>query len=176
MLNSIIRIAGITYESVVDGPGLRSTVFFQGCPHACKGCHNPETWAPEGGQEIVVQDLLKKLKLNPLTTGVTFSGGEPFNQAIAAAEVGCFLQEQSINLWVYTGYNWEYLLDNISHSGFDSLLKVTDVLVDGPFQKQHQTLQLPFRGSSNQRIIRVPESLKAGAIVLWQPTTITINS
>jgi anaerobic ribonucleoside-triphosphate reductase activating protein len=175
MLNSTVRIAGITTESVVDGPGLRSTVFFQGCPHACEGCQNPETWAPGGGQEIVLQDLLTKLKLNPLITGVTFSGGEPFSQAIAAAELGCFLKELGINLWVYTGYIWEYLLDNLSHSGFEALLKVTDVLIDGPFQNQHKALQLPFKGSSNQRIIRVPESLKAGVIVHWQPTTIIIN-
>jgi anaerobic ribonucleoside-triphosphate reductase activating protein len=175
MINTTVRIAGITTESVVDGPGLRGTVFFQGCPHACEGCHNPETWDPGGGQEIKLEDLLAKLKINPLTTGVTFSGGEPFYQAIAAAELGSFLKEQGLNLWVYTGYLWEYLLENMNHSGFSALLQVTDVLVDGPFQYPHKTLQLPFRGSSNQRLIKVSESLKAGVIVYWQPTVITIN-
>ena len=168
MLNSTVRIAGITTESVVDGPGLRSTVFFQGCPHACEGCHNPETWNPDGGQEVTLRDLLTKLKLNPLIAGVTFSGGEPFYQASVAAELGRLLQEQGFNLWVYTGYTWEYLLDNISYSGFSTLLKVTDVLVDSPFQKQDKALQLPFKGSSNQRIIKVSESLKAGAIIQWR--------
>jgi anaerobic ribonucleoside-triphosphate reductase activating protein len=175
MLNLTARIAGIVTESVVDGPGLRNTIFFQGCPHACEGCHNPETWDLAGGQEIALKDLFSMLKLNPLLAGVTFSGGEPFYQAVAAAELGRLLKEQGFNLWVYTGYRWEYLLENISHSGFSALLKVIDVLVDSPFQKQHQTLQLPFRGSSNQRIIRVSESLKTGVIVHWQPTTITIN-
>ena len=80
MLSTTVRIAGISTESVVDGPGLRSTVFFQGCPHACEGCHNPETWDPSRGQEVTLKDLLAKLKLNPLTTGVTFSGGEPFTK------------------------------------------------------------------------------------------------
>lgn len=175
MLNSTIRIAGITNDSVVDGPGLRSTVFFQGCPHACEGCHNPETWDPDGGQQIVLQDLVAKLKLNPLTTGVTFSGGEPFLQAPAAAEFGSFLKGQGCDLWVYTGYTWEYLLANSDDLGVSALLKVTDVLVDGPFQIQNKNLQLPFRGSNNQRLIKVSESMKAGVIVQWQPTVITIN-
>jgi anaerobic ribonucleoside-triphosphate reductase activating protein len=176
MLNANIRIAGIATESVVDGPGLRSTVFFQGCSHACPDCHNPETWDPSGGQLITCRDLLGKLKLNPLTAGVTFSGGEPFLQAVAAAELGKFLKQQGLSLWVYTGYVWEYLLTNSGNPGFGALLEVTDVLVDGPFQKKYRDLQLAFRGSSNQRLIKVSESLKTGAIVEWQPTAVIINS
>jgi anaerobic ribonucleoside-triphosphate reductase activating protein len=175
MLDSIVRIAGIATESVVDGPGLRSTIFFQGCPHACEGCHNPETWDPEGGQSIVLSDLVAKLKLNPLITGITLSGGEPFLQAVAAAEVGDFLKKQGCDLWVYTGYTWEYLLANLNNAGFSDLLKLTDVLVDGPFQSQYKNLKLPFRGSSNQRLIKVAESMKCGVIVQWQPTVISIK-
>jgi anaerobic ribonucleoside-triphosphate reductase activating protein len=175
MLNSTVRIAGVTNESVVDGPGLRSTVFFQGCPHACEGCHNPETWDPTGGQVVTLKDLLVQLKLDPLTAGVTFSGGEPFGQAVSAAELGGLLKNMGFNLWVYTGYDWEYLLDNSNHSSYRELLKVTDILVDGPFQHQYKKLTLPFRGSSNQRIIKVQESFKSGAIVHWLPKAITIN-
>ncbi|HBF39261.1 MAG TPA: anaerobic ribonucleoside-triphosphate reductase activating protein [Firmicutes bacterium] len=170
MLDSMIRIAGIANESVVDGPGLRSTIFFQGCRHGCKGCHNPETWDPEGGSPVRLRDLIPKLRLNPLITGVTFSGGEPFLQAIAAAELGCFLKEQGLNLWVYTGYKWEYLLKNSMSSGFNELLNIADVLVDGPFQIENKSLQLPFRGSGNQRLIQVSESIKTGEIIQWQPT------
>jgi anaerobic ribonucleoside-triphosphate reductase activating protein len=175
MLNSTVRIAGITTESVVDGPGLRSTVFFQGCPHACANCHNPETWDPGGGRQLTLQELASKLKLNPLIAGVTFSGGEPFLQASAAAKFGSYLKERGYGLWVYTGYTWEYLLANSDDVGCNALLDVTDVLVDGPFQNQYKQLQLPFRGSSNQRLIRVPESIKAGVIIEWQPTVITVN-
>ncbi|HYH04502.1 MAG TPA: 4Fe-4S cluster-binding domain-containing protein, partial [Bacillota bacterium] len=83
-----LRIAGIAHESVVDGPGIRTSVFFQGCLHACPGCHNPQTWSRDGGSEYTVAELLTELKLTPLISGVTFSGGEPFLQAKAAAGLG----------------------------------------------------------------------------------------
>jgi len=169
MLNSIVQIAGIISESVVDGPGLRSTIFFQGCDHACKDCHNPETWDPKGGTSMLLQDLVSKLGLNPLITGVTFSGGDPFFQATVAAELGCFLKDQGLNLWVYTGYTWEYLLNHSENAGFRALLDVTDVLVDGPFQIEKKSLKLPFRGSSNQRLINVSKSIQTGVVVEWQP-------
>ncbi len=171
MFNSVAQIAGIVHESVVDGPGLRTTIFFQGCDHACKGCHNPETWDPRGGSSIQLRDLISKLRLNPLISGVTFSGGDPFFQATVAAELGCFLKGQGLNLWVYTGYTWEYLLSHYVNTGFSALLDVTDVLVDGPFQIENKSLKLPFRGSGNQRLINVPESVRTGTIIQWQPTT-----
>ncbi len=170
MFNLIAQIAGIVNESVVDGPGLRTTIFFQGCDHACKDCHNPETWDPTGGMSIQLRDLIPKLRLNPLISGITFSGGDPFFQATVAAELGCFLKEQGLNLWVYTGYTWEYLLNHSNNAGFSALLNVTDVLVDGPFQIENKSLKLPFRGSSNQRLINVYESIKTGVLVEWQPT------
>ncbi len=168
MYEFTMRIAGIAYESVVDGPGLRNTVFFQGCPHACPGCHNPETWDPAAGLEYSLQNLLAALKLNPLISGVTFSGGEPFLQAEAAAQLGEIIKAQGLNLWVYTGYTWEYLLQSKNSKGFNALLKTADVLIDGPFIDEHKSLNLPFRGSANQRIIRVKESVAAGTIVSWR--------
>jgi len=166
----LLRIAGVTTESVVDGPGIRSTVFFQGCPHACSGCHNPDTWSLDGGKEIQLEALLKLLKINPLVSGVTFSGGEPFQQAPVAVTLGKRLRELGLNLWVYTGYTWEYLLTNFDRPGYKELLKLTEVLVDGPFIREKQDLSLLFRGSANQRLIKVQESLAKGVVVPWQPS------
>lgn len=164
-----VRIAGVATDSVVDGPGIRSVVFFQGCPHQCPGCHNPETWRPDGGSEISLPELVRRLNLNPLVAGVTFSGGEPFLQAPAAAELGKYLREQGLSLWVYTGYTWEDLLTKIYRPGYKELLEITEVLIDGPFIREEADLRLLFRGSANQRMIRVVESLDAGTIIPWRP-------
>lgn len=166
----VVRVAGITNESVVDGPGIRSTIFFQGCPHACPGCHNPETWSSEGGKELKIEDLIKFLAINPLVSGVTFSGGEPFQQAPAAAVLGRRLLEMGLNLWVYTGYTWEALLVNLDRPGYQELLELTEVLIDGPFIREKRDLGLLFRGSTNQRLINVQESLTKGMVVTWQPS------
>lgn len=171
MEDQILRIAGISYESVVDGPGIRTTVFFQGCPHACPECHNPQTWDIGGGFEITMGELIPKLKLNPLISGVTFSGGEPFLQAIAAAECALYLKGLGLDLWVYTGYTWEYLLSNPGVTGVKKLLESADVIVDGPFLKELKT-SLTFRGSSNQRFINVRSSLDSGKVVEWQPISL----
>lgn len=162
------RIAGVTTESVVDGPGIRSTIFFQGCPHACPGCHNPETWRDDGGMEISRSELIGLLKINPLVKGVTFSGGEPFQQAPFAAALGGYLRELGLDLWVYTGFTWDSILTNLNRPGYQELLKITNVLVDGPFIREQQDLALLFRGSANQRLIKASESLAKGEIVLWQ--------
>lgn len=164
----VARIAGVTTESIVDGPGIRGTIFFQGCPHACPGCHNLETWRNDGGKEIVISDIIGLLNLNPLVTGVTFSGGEPFQQAPAAAALGKLLRELGLNLWVYTGYTWEFLLNNLNRPGYQELLNLAEVLVDGPFVLEQRDLSLLFRGSANQRLIKVAESLDLGKIVLWR--------
>lgn len=177
MLDSTkVRIAGIAHESVVDGPGLRSTVFFQGCPHGCFGCHNPETWDRAAGYELSGSQLFEQLKINPLLSGITFSGGEPFLQAAAAAEVGRKIKQTGLNLWVYTGYTWEYLMNHLQREGFKDLLAVTDILVDGPFISRFKS-SLQFRGSNNQRMIRVSESLTAGAVIPWVgPDLVKISS
>ncbi len=175
MSTALFRVSGIAVESVVDGSGLRCTIFFQGCTHACPGCHNPETWARDGGQLVTLSELLPRLKLNPLIDGVTFSGGEPFLQAPAAACLGQYLKSLGLNLWVYTGYTWETLLQNLNLPGYKELLNLTDILVDGPFQSEAKVAGLTFRGSANQRIIKVPESLKSNEVVLWQPTQVVIG-
>ncbi|MGE5606269.1 MAG: anaerobic ribonucleoside-triphosphate reductase activating protein [Bacteroidota bacterium] len=164
-----VRIAGIATESVVDGPGIRNTIFFQGCPHACPGCHNPETWRFDGGEEISLTDLYRLLDLNPLVTGVTFSGGEPFQQAPLVAVLGNHLRMSGLSVWVYTGFTWEFLMANLDRPGYKELLEVAEVLIDGPFIQEQRDLSLLFRGSTNQRLIKVTESMASGRIVLWQP-------
>ncbi len=164
-----VRIAGIVHESVTDGPGLRTTLFFQGCPHACRGCHNPQTWSFSGGQIYDLETWMAGLAINPIVSGATFSGGEPFAQAEAAARIAAYVRSRRMNLWVYTGYVWETLLTRLEAPGYADLLNRTDVLVDGPYQQENRSLSLPFRGSSNQRLIRVQESLQTGQVVEWRP-------
>lgn len=159
-----LRIAGVVRESVVDGPGLRYVIFAQGCPHHCKGCHNPETWDPAGGYEITAAELLADIGRNPLIAGVTFSGGEPFAQAGAFAALGQALREKGYNIVTYTGYTYEEL-QTMAEKGVRDLLAVTDILIDGPFVLAERDLTLPFRGSKNQRIINVRASRAAGTLV-----------
>ncbi len=169
------RIAGVATESVVDGPGFRSTVFFQGCSHQCPGCHNPGTWDPVGGLEITLPKLIDLLKLNPMISGVTFSGGEPFWQAPAAAALAGYLKPKGLNIWVYTGYTWEELLSSVDAPGYKDLLHYADVVVDGPFLREKRDPTLIFRGSSNQRFILVSESYQMGTIITWEPQRIQIR-
>ena len=105
-----MRIANTVSDSIVDGPGLRFTVFTQGCPHRCPGCHNPDTHDPAGGREAAVEELAEKLLSNPLTDGLTLSGGEPFCQAEDCARLAAIAREKGLNVWVYTGYTYERLI------------------------------------------------------------------
>lgn len=146
-----IRIAGIQDDSVVDGEGIRMTVFGQGCPHHCKGCHNPATWNSAGGYITTTEEILKQYKNNPLLDGMTFSGGEPFMQPFAFIELADRVHEIGGNIWCYTGFT----LEELTKHGFGPhklLLDKIDVLVDGEFVEGLRDLTLQFRGSCNQRI------------------------
>lgn len=166
-----LRLYGTVQDSIVDGPGLRYAVFVQGCPHACPGCHNPESQPVEGGEVHSVQEVLADIRKNPLVQGVTLSGGEPFQQAAACAELAEALKAEGYSVWTYTGGLFEDLMAN---GGEDAqrLIRSTDVLVDGPFVEALRSLDLKWCGSSNQRLIDVPKSLAAGSVVLWQPDTV----
>lgn len=155
-----IRISGIVNDSIVDGPGFRLAVFTQGCPHHCAGCHNPQTHDFEGGREIDTQEIIEKLRGNPLLDGITLSGGEPFCQCAACAELASAAHALGLNVWAYSGYTYEQLLAGDAEQR--ALLAETDVLVDGPFVLPQRTLELRFRGSSNQRLIDVKASAAAG--------------
>ena len=158
-----LRISGIEPASIVDGPGIRYVIFVQGCPHGCAGCHNPQTHDFKGGQEQATEQIMDEIRRNPLLSGVTFSGGEPFCQPEALAELGREIKRTGLNLICYSGYTFEELL---ARSGTEpavlELLKLTDILIDGRFVLEEKSLMLKFRGSRNQRILDVPASLEAG--------------
>ena len=164
-----LKIAGLVNDSIVDGPGIRYTVFVQGCPHHCKGCHNPQTWDFSGGKFMSAEEIFENIKKNPLLDGVTFSGGEPFCQCAALCELADMIisyRENKLNIMAYTGYEFEYLLENAdSKNGYLKLLKRLDYLVDGPFVEAKKSYELKFMGSSNQRFIDVKASLAAGHAV-----------
>jgi len=158
-----MRIAGKVHDSIVDGPGLRYVVFTQGCDRYCDGCHNPETWDINGGSDIPVNDIINEMLSNPLTDGLTLTGGEPFLQAADCAGLAAAARDRGLNVWVYTGKTFEELLEEAElKPAVQQLLTLTDVLVDGMFIKSERTLSLKWRGSRNQRVLDVKQSLKAG--------------
>lgn len=163
----LIRLAGLVPESFVDGPGIRFTVFVQGCPHRCEGCQNPETHDFEGGRLADVDKLFNKIISNPLISGVTFSGGEPFCQPEPLNYLAGLLKEKGYHLMSYTGYTFEELTAMSERNpNVKELLEKLDLLVDGRFELSQRSLELKFKGSRNQRIIDVPESLRAGKAVI----------
>ena len=162
----LIRLAGLVPESFVDGPGIRFTVFTQGCPHNCKGCHNPETHDFAGGRLADTDKIYNKIKQYPLVKGVTYSGGDPFCQPEPLYDLSVKLRADGYHIMSYTGWTFEQLLKKSATEEFvGKLLGQLDLLVDGPFVLAERTLELPFRGSRNQRIIDVPKSLEAGEAV-----------
>ena len=163
----LIRLAGVERESVVDGPGLRGVVFFQGCPHQCPGCHNPETWNPDGGSQKTVEEVWRMLRYNPLLSGITISGGEPLLQPAGALALARKTREAGGNVMIYTGFLWEEIIKWHSPQ-INALLRETFLLVDGPFLEAEKDPALLFRGSRNQRLIDVQASLAGGAPVLWR--------
>ena len=149
-----VRLAGIVDESVVDGPGLRLVVFAQGCPHRCPGCHNPHTWGFDGGAEVDINRILLRAEANPILSGFTLSGGEPFAQAPGFACMAQEARRRGLSVLTYTGYTWEQLVDSPA-PGVRDLLLATDILIDGPFVQALADPCLAYRGSRNQRIIRM---------------------
>ena len=160
----MLNLSGLISDSIVDGPGIRTTIFSQGCPHHCPGCHNPETWEFGCGTDMEEERLVEIVRSNPLCRGVTFSGGEPFAQAAGFARLAKLLKEKGYEVASYTGYTFEQLLNGTP--GQRQLLSSIDVLIDGPFLQEEKSLELNFRGSKNQRILDVPASLQAGKAVL----------
>jgi anaerobic ribonucleoside-triphosphate reductase activating protein len=163
-----ILLAGFAKESIVDGLGLRYTVFAQGCGHKCKNCHNPGTHARDGGKQYDITEIVSDIMENPLLDGVTFSGGEPFLQA---NEFFALVKEikknvnrgAEFNTWCYSGFTFEELLKKPEAK---DLLGEIDVLVDGRFVEKLKSCELKFRGSGNQRIIDCAKSLETGEVVL----------
>ena len=161
-----IRLAAeCTVDSIVDGPGLRTTIWTQGCKHNCEGRHNKTTHDMAGGFEMDIDELVTFIKQQELQSGVTLSGGDPFYQPTALLELTNKLKKNNVNIWCYTGFVFEDLMkDDICQQ----VLKNINVLVDGPFIIAKKSLALLFKGSENQRLIDVQSSLKKNEIVLYE--------
>ena len=164
-----MRIAGLVQDSIVDGPGFRFVVFVQGCLMHCEGCHNPETWDPNGGTSSSEGEIISEMLSNKLTDGLTLSGGEPFLQPAQCVKIASAAKENGLNVWTYSGYTFEEILIMAdSNPDVDRLLNLTDVLIEGRFINEQRALALKWRGSKNQRVLDVPESLAAGAAINLQ--------
>ena len=161
----MIRVLDIIEDTMVDGPGFRTSIYCAGCRHACKGCHNPQSWDFKGGREMTTEELMRIIVADPYAN-VTFSGGDPMYQCDGFSELARAIHAQTNkDIWCYTGFTYEQLITRAQRE----LLYELDVLVDGPFIESLRDTDLLFRGSNNQRLIDVQKSLYAGEVVLWQP-------
>ena len=161
---SKIRVSGLIGESIVDGPGFRYAIFAQGCTHHCEGCHNPQTHDLYGGYEVEIDQILKELDSNPLLDGITLTGGEPLLQAEQLMPLVEQVKARGLSIVVYSGFLFEEIMKN---EGFVRLILKCDILIDGKFELDKRSLDLLYRGSSNQRIIDIPKSMETGKITLW---------
>ena len=162
-----LAIPEIQEDSIVDGEGIRSVIWFQGCNHKCFNCQNPETWDFEGGTKVAIEDVKKQIRELEFQQGITFSGGDPLYQLDPFIELAKYVHECNMDVWVYTGYTYEELLKlNEEDNRYMEALKEIDVLVDGPFINSLKSFAVKFRGSSNQRIIDVKKSLEKNETIL----------
>ena len=161
-----MKIYGLVQDSIVDGPGFRFSCFVQGCPHHCPGCHNPDSHDSAGGTEMTTDEVITQMLSNPLTDGLTLTGGEPFAQAEDCLTLARAAHANRLNVWSYSGWTFEQLLSEGTDAQ-KALLREIDVLVDGPFILAERSLTLNWRGSRNQRVIDVQASLTAGDAVLY---------
>ncbi|NLK21769.1 MAG: anaerobic ribonucleoside-triphosphate reductase activating protein [Epulopiscium sp.] len=157
----------LTKDSIVDGPGLRTVLWTQGCIHHCKGCHNPKTHPLNGGFETTTEEIIKEIKTIKLQRGISFSGGDPFIQSEACYEIAKFCHFIGWDVWAYTGYTYEEILQ-ANNPLWNKFLGQINVLIDGRFILKKKDLTLLYRGSSNQRLIDVYLSKKLNKAVFWK--------
>lgn len=157
-----MRILRILKGTTVDGPGFRTSVYFAGCAHHCAGCHNPDSWDFTGGEDTSIDQLMETVEEEDFD--VTLSGGDPLYQPEDVAELCRRVARLGHTVWIYTGFTWEEIL---SDPRLLDAVRHAEVVVDSPFIESLLDRDLLFRGSSNQRLIRVSESLTTGKIVLW---------
>ncbi len=165
-----VRLAApIQKDSIVDGAGIRSVIWFQGCNHNCYGCHNPETHDFNGGILYNIDDIKNEIRGLESQSGITFSGGDPFFQPEAFLELVKVTKECGMNVWAYTGYTYEQLGELAKKNAIIAeLLQYIDVLVDGKFILKLRSLECKFRGSSNQRLIDMNKTREKKEIVLYE--------
>lgn len=158
-----LRLYGTVNDSIVDGPGLRYAVFTQGCPHHCLGCHNPDSHDLEGGYLKEIDEICEEIAHNPLLDGVTLTGGEPFLQAEALIDLVKKIKQTGLHMMIYSGYTYEEIL-SLGEQAI-TLLSLCDTLVDGRFRLDLRSLDLFYKGSSNQRILNIQKTMKLNQIV-----------
>ncbi|MCL2224074.1 MAG: radical SAM protein [Defluviitaleaceae bacterium] len=165
-----MRISGITYESLVDGPGIRVVIFVQGCDLGCPDCHNPDSHSRTGGREHTIREVIRMMKKpgvrRKMIKGVTFSGGEPFMQAGDLAQIAFEAKRIGWDVTTFTGHLYEELKSR-DDADIHALLDLTDYLIDGPYLKEERDLNLKFRGSANQRLIDMNATRKHGRVKLF---------
>lgn len=163
-----VRLAGeIQPDSIVDGDGIRTVIWFQGCKHNCFGCHNPQSHDMNGGFEVELEDIFKEIDNLKYQNGITLSGGDPFFQPEAAAEIAKYAHQKGYNVWSYSGFTYEQLLKlSKTNKGIEDLLNNIDVLIDGRFELEKKSFECKYRGSSNQRVIDLNETRKQKELVL----------
>lgn len=166
-----LQIAGFLDNSLTNGEGLRAVVFVSGCNHRCSGCHNEIMQDFAYGDKVLMEKVLQRIENNiPVIKGVTFSGGEPFEQAEALSQLASSIKKLGLNIWCYTGFTFEEIINNISNNNqWIELLYKIDVLVDGRFEESRKDSKLKYKGSSNQRIIDVKRSLEKSEVILFIP-------
>ncbi len=151
-----LNIINVFPETIADGYGLRYAIYLAGCRHACPGCHNPESWSPQAGEpftQAILSRIIDEINQDTLLDGITLSGGDPFYNPEALLELLVMLKRATRqNIWCYTGFTYEAL---ISQAITRDCLRYIDTLVDGPFVQRLYDPSLPFRGSSNQRILHL---------------------
>lgn len=162
-----IRLAAdLQTDSIVDGKGIRTVIWTQGCSHNCPSCHNPSTHDFNGGELVELDDVIDAIENLQGQDGVTFSGGDPMFQARECSILAKKVHELGMNVWAYTGFTYEELLNKGSEDILEFLNEI-DVLIDGKFEIDKKSMDLEFRGSSNQRIIDVPKSLENHEVILY---------
>lgn len=166
----MIQVLAIVEDTMVDGPGFRTSIYCAGCRHNCKGCHNPQSWDFTGGQAMTTDEVMRVIEADPYAN-VTFSGGDPMYQPEGFSELARAIRERTTKtIWCYTGFTYEVLMNNPRQR---ALVELLDVLVDGPFVRAQRDESLLFRGSRNQRLIDVQASIRARRIVEWRPAEIS---
>jgi anaerobic ribonucleoside-triphosphate reductase activating protein len=163
MDSPILRLAGTDRYSDNDGPGLRYVIFLQGCSRNCKGCHNPKSHDYSGGVAVSTDKILREIESLEYIQGITFSGGEPLDQTVALLPLLIQLKQKDYNICLYTGYTYEEIAND--KVKFEAV-KLTDLLIDGPYIQSKRSVSLRYRGSANQRLIDVQRSLKTNRVEL----------
>lgn len=160
-----LRLFGTVNDSIVDGPGIRYSIFTQGCFHNCPGCHNPKSHDLHGGYLVELDEIIKEIDENPLLDGITLSGGEPMLQVKPLIEICKAVKQRNLNIVIYSGFTYEQIIDDPEKK---LLLELGDMLIDGKFEQENKSLTLLYRGSSNQRLINIQESLKQNKVIEYE--------